>query len=61
MAVVANAPAVKRVTSDEAMAEYGQLVQWEYNYKDARARLEKLRSGDAAQKPADDQPAGATP
>ncbi len=28
---------------EEAGAAYGQLIQWDYNYLDARARLEQLR------------------
>jgi tetratricopeptide (TPR) repeat protein len=30
---------------DEAIKVYAQIIQWDYNYMDARGRLESLRSG----------------
>lgn len=34
--------------SDEARAVYGELIQIDYNYRDARQRLEKIVAGDLA-------------
>ena len=30
---------------EEALKEFGQLIQWDYNYRDVRKRIDDLRNG----------------
>ena len=35
-------------TVAEAMASYNQIIQWDYNFRDVRDRIEKLREQSAS-------------